>query len=136
MRGGWRSRIPLVATLVATLARPRVLMSYNADMSATATVQIASLLVTRPGYRSGRPCLRGTGITVHSVAAAHLLGATTEQMCASNPDLDPSLFHAALAHYFANRAQVEAELDADRCEGERLAVLFPDGITDENFTEA
>lgn len=111
-------------------------MTYHGNMSVAATFEIGSLLVTRPGYRSGRPCLRGTGITVHSVAAAHLLGITAEEMCASNPDLDPSLFHAALAHYFANRAEVEAELDGDRAEGERLAALFPDGITDDNFTAA
>ena len=98
-------------------------------MAAPTTVPLSSLLVSRPGFRQGRPCLRGTGITVHAVAAAHLQGLSAEEICAENPDLDPSLFHAALAYYFANREQVEADLEHDRVEGERLAARYPDGIT-------
>ncbi len=94
---------------------------------ATATSEIASLLVSRQGYRQGRPCLRGTGITVHQVAAAHALGYTAEELCAQNSDLDPSLIYAALAHYFANRAQIESELDRDRDAGAALAARLMDG---------
>ena len=89
--------------------------------------------MTRPGYRQGRPCLRGTGITVHAVAAAYLAGLSAQEICQQNPDLDPSLFYAALAYYFANREQVEAELEADRIEGERLAAQYPNGITPDTF---
>ena len=103
-------------------------------MASTPAVKLSSLLVSRPGFRQGRPCLRGTGITVHAVAAAHLLGLSAEEICAQNPDLDPSLFHAALAYFFANREQIEAELERDRIEGERLAAEFPDGITPATFS--
>jgi len=98
-------------------------------MGSPAAVEIGSLLVSRPGYRSGRPCLKGTGLTVHAVAAAHLTGLTAEEICAENPDLDPSLFHAALAYYFANREQVESDLERDRIEGDELAARYPNGIT-------
>ena len=77
------------------------------------TVDISSLLEVEPGYRQGRPCLRGTGITVHNVAATYLAGHTVEEMAASNPDLDPGLFHAAVAYYYANREQIDAEIEAD-----------------------
>jgi len=90
-------------------------------MAAPSTVDLNSLLVSRPGYRQGRPCLRGTGITVHAVAAAHLMGLSSEEICAQNPDLDPSLFHAALAYYFANREGIEADLERDRIGGEARA---------------
>ena len=86
-------------------------------------VDVSALLVRRTGYRNGWPCLRGTGISAHSVAAAHLAGLTFEQICAENPDLDAGLFHAALAYYFANRERVEGELEADRQHGERLASM-------------
>lgn len=102
-------------------------------MAAPPTVKLGSLLVSRPGYRQGRPCLRETGITVHQVAAARMMGLSAEEICQQNPDLDPSLFHAALAYYYANRAQVEADLERDRIEGEELAVRYPDGITPANF---
>ena len=95
--------------------------------------KLDSLLVSKAGYRQGRPCLRGTGITVHSVAAAHLMGLSAEEICNENSDLDPSLFFAALAYYFANKQQIEAELEEDRKYGEALAAQFPNGITDETF---
>ncbi len=102
-------------------------------MKAQPATTLDSLLVSRPGYREGRPCLRGTGLTVHSVAAAYLLGYSAEEICAQNPDLDPSLFYAALAYYFANRERIDAELEQDRVEGERLAAEYPEGITPETF---
>jgi uncharacterized protein (DUF433 family) len=102
-------------------------------MAATRKFKLDSLLVSKPGYRQGRPCLRGTGITVHNVAAAFLIGLTTEEICAQNPDLDPSLFHAALAYYFANKGQIEAELEQDRLDGEAWAAQYPHGITPATF---
>lgn len=96
-------------------------LAWYHHVMATATHEIASLLYSRDGYRQGRPCLRGTGITVHQIAAAHSLGYTAEELCAQNSDLDPSLIYAALAHYFANRALIESDLDRDRDAGTLLA---------------
>ena len=61
------------------------------------------------------------------------MGSSAEEICAQNSDLDPSLFYAALAYYFANRDQVDAELEADRAKGEQLAAEYPKGITPETF---
>jgi uncharacterized protein (DUF433 family) len=99
---------------------------------ASQLANLNALLVTRRGYRGGRPCLRGTGMTVHSVAAAYLLGFSAEEICNQNPDLDPSLFYAALAYFLANRQQIEAELEADRIEGDKLAAKFPNGTASEH----
>src|SRR5689334_16584529 len=93
------------------------------------TVAIESLLVVKPGYRQGRPCLRGTGLTVHKVASGYLNGMSVDALCAENPDLDASLFYAALAYYFANRAQVEADIEADRQDEIEQARRFPHGVT-------
>lgn len=102
------------------------------DMAtASPPTSLDSLLVSRPGYREGRPCLRGTGITVHAVAAAHIMGATAEQLCAENPDLDPALFHAALAYYYCHQDQIKADIDADIVEGERLAKLSQEELVAE-----
>ena len=102
-------------------------------MATESEIKLGSLLVRRPDFRQGRPCLRGTGITVHQVAAAHLLGLTAEEICQQNPDIDKSLFYAALAYYFANREQVEAEIEKDRRDGEVLAKQYPAGITAATF---
>lgn len=100
---------------------------------AQAPVSLESLLVSREGYRGGRPCLRGTGITVHQVAIAHQMGLSPKEICEQNPDLDPSLFFAALAYYFANQAQIDAEIDADDREAEEMAAKYPNGMTRESL---
>jgi len=97
-------------------------------MATKQSVSLDSLLVRKPGYRDGRPCLKGTGITVHNVAVRYLQGGTVEEMCAANPDLDPSLFHAALAYYFANRGEIEADFERDRILDDELREKYPNGI--------
>jgi len=99
----------------------------------TQVVELSSLLVSRPDYRQGRPCLRGTGITVHTVAAAYMAGLSAEDIARQNPGLDSSAIHAAIAYFLANRVKIEAELDADRVAGEELAALFPEGLTRDNL---
>lgn len=97
-------------------------------MSAEPRTDIGTLLVVDPGYRQGRPCLRGTGITVHNVAGYYQQGISAEEMAANNPDLSPALFHAAVAYYLANKAEIDAEIEADQRYGAELAAQFPDGV--------
>lgn len=102
-------------------------------MATSQITDLNSLLVSKPGYRNGWPCLRGTGIPVHNVAAHYLMGYTVEQLCDENPGLDPSLFYAAVAYYLANRERVDSEIEAERIEEERLAAMYPEGITAANL---
>ena len=87
-------------------------------------VEIGSLLYRKKGYRQGRPCLAGTGMTVHTVAALQLQGLTPEQILDQFPHLDLPRIYAALAYFFANRELVIAEMDADVDETDRLAREF------------
>jgi hypothetical protein len=61
------------------------------------------------------------------------MGLSAEEICAQNPDLDPSLFHAALAYYFANREQIDQDLDEDDRYAEELAAKYPNGMTRETM---
>ncbi len=96
-------------------------------MSATSAVDIGTLIVSRPGVNGGRPCLAGTGMSVHAVAVRHMRGLSAEQILEQFPDLDLARIHAALAYYFANKARIEADLEADRRLGEELARKYPPG---------
>ena len=49
-------------------------------------------------------------------------------MAEDNPGLDPGALHAAVAYYRANKERVEAELEQDRIEGERLAAQSVNGF--------
>ena len=94
----------------------------------TQVVELNSLLVSKPGYRQGRPCLRGTGITVHTVAVHYKRGLSAEKIADDNPGLDVGALHAAIAYYLSNREQIEAELEQDRIEGEQLAAQSRNGF--------
>ena len=44
-----------------------------------------------------------------------------------------ALFHAALAYYYANKEQIDAELDEDARLGEQLAARYPAGVLPDAF---
>jgi uncharacterized protein (DUF433 family) len=87
---------------------------------ATATVDLNELLEVREDFRDGRPCLRGTGITVHTIAAHRLQGMTPEEILDGFPRATLAGIHAALAYYYAHREQVDADFDEDERIGEEL----------------
>jgi hypothetical protein len=58
-------------------------------------------------------------------------GMSAEQILEEYPHLDLARIHAALAHYFANRSQIEGDLEADRRLGDELAAKYPHGWTRE-----
>ena len=51
----------------------------------------------RPGVRSGKPCFKGTRITVYDVLEYLAGGMTESQILADFPDLTPEHLRAALA---------------------------------------
>ena len=97
-------------------------------MTVPVTIELSTLLESKPGVLGGRLCLRGTRVSVHNVGGYYREGITAEEMAANNPDLSPWLFHAAVAYYLANREQVDAEIDEDRREELELAAKYPRGI--------
>ncbi len=90
-------------------------------MATNTPVNIGNLIYTKPGFRGGRPCLVGTGTTVHTIAIAHLEGLSAEQILEEFPYLDLGRIHAALAYYYANKAQIDADFEASDRLGEELA---------------
>ncbi|MHB8574762.1 MAG: DUF433 domain-containing protein [Dehalococcoidia bacterium] len=99
-------------------------------MTTEIAVNIGTLIYSRPDLHDGRPCLAGSGVLVQEVAARHQTGLSAEQIQADFPDLDISLFYAALAYYYANRTQINRALDEDealywKLEAESRAGLRP-----------
>src|SRR5256885_11421290 len=84
------------------------------------SVEIGSLLTRSPDVRHGRPCIAGTGITVHRVAIMYKMGYSPEEILAKYQHLYPAGVYAALAYYHANQAEVEAEIAADEAEADRI----------------
>jgi uncharacterized protein (DUF433 family) len=74
---------------------------------------IGVLLERTAGFRDGRPCIRGTGITVHNIAARFEGGDSIETINEDLPRATLAGIHAALAYYFLHKDEVEAEWAAD-----------------------
>jgi uncharacterized protein (DUF433 family) len=89
-------------------------------MATAAAVEIGSLIEIDPEIRAGRPCLAGTGVSVHRVVGWYKLGLTPEEIAERIGHLSLAQVHAALTYYHANQGQIDAEIAADDAEAEAL----------------
>jgi uncharacterized protein (DUF433 family) len=76
-----------------------------------APVEIASLIETIPGVNGGRPFVASAGVSVHQVSILFTDGASPEEIVSRYEGLTLAGVYAALAHYFANRERIDAEID-------------------------
>ncbi len=67
-----------------------------------AATEIDRLTESKPEIRQGRPCLAGTGITVHRVAGWYKLGLSPEEIAMNLGDVSLAQVQAALAYYRAH----------------------------------
>ena len=63
-----------------------------------------------PEVRGGRPKIAGTGLTVSRIAVWYKVGMTPDEIALEYPHLTLAQVHAALAHYHANRDEIEADI--------------------------
>lgn len=92
---------------------------YSKSM-ATVT-EIGSLISRRAEIRGGRPCVAGTGVSVRRIAQWHNMGQIPEEIVETfGGHLSLAQVHAALAYYYANQAEIDADLEAEDRETEAL----------------
>jgi len=96
-------------------------------MRGPATVEIGSLIARKPGIKRGAPHIAGTGITVRTIARLHEQGLTPEEIATSRYNLKLEQVHAALAYYFANRAQIDDDIARQDRETARIEAQFSGG---------
>jgi uncharacterized protein (DUF433 family) len=67
----------------------------------------------RPDKCGGKPCVAGTRIRVWDIYVLHeRLGKTPDEILDDYPDLSLADIHAALAYYFDNQAEIDAQMKA------------------------
>ncbi|MEG3846295.1 DUF433 domain-containing protein [Microcoleus sp. herbarium19] len=86
----------------------------------TTAVDIGTLIVRTPGTCGGRPRIAGTRITVENIAIDFNAGMSPQQIIDERPHLTLAQIYAALAYYYANKKQIDAEIAAENAEWERL----------------
>jgi len=91
------------------------------------SLEVERLLTSTPEIRDGRPCIRGTGISVHRVAILHNLGHSPEEIVRKYEHLTIAGVHAALAYYFANKQEIDAEVAADETDAANVEREFLSG---------
>lgn len=73
---------------------------------------LEGLIIRNPELRGGRPIIAGTGVTVRTIVGHHKLGLTPEEI-AEDMDLPIAGVYAALAYYHLNKAEIEADIEAN-----------------------
>jgi len=96
-------------------------------MATDTPIKVGELITRTPGVYGGRPCIRGTRMPVQTIALAHQEGLDAEGILEEFPHLDIVGIYAALAYYYANKAEIDGQLEADRRLGEELAAKYPRG---------
>jgi uncharacterized protein (DUF433 family) len=76
-------------------------------------VNIGTLIERSPEIRKGRPRIAGTGVTVRRIVGWQNLGLSPEEIAAKIEHLTLAQIHAALAYYYANRDEVDADIAAE-----------------------
>ena len=84
------------------------------------TTDIGTLIAQSPGVCGGRPRIAGTGVSVRTIVGYHKMGETPEEIAVQIPHLTLAQVHAALAHYYANRDEMDAAMAAELAEAEKL----------------
>jgi uncharacterized protein (DUF433 family) len=85
------------------------------------STEISTLLVSSPDVCGGLMRIDGTRITVYQIATLHKQGFNADDIADQYPDLTLAQVYAALAHYHANREEIEAGLTAENEESDKLA---------------
>jgi uncharacterized protein (DUF433 family) len=90
-------------------------------MAATARVAVPYPHVSKtPGVCGGKACIDGTRIRVNNVVFLHKDDASDDRIRETYPDLTRAQIHAALAYYYDNWEEIDAELAADDAWAESL----------------
>ena len=94
-------------------------------MTAHAPVDVGTLLYMKPGPAGGRLCVTGTGVSVRQISVLYNEGLAPEEIVTNySGALELPGVHAAIAHYLANKARMDAELEQDELRAEESFAFY------------
>jgi uncharacterized protein (DUF433 family) len=79
----------------------------------SALTEIGTLIARDPALRGGRPVIAGAGVSVRVIAIESNGGLSPEEIAAERPELSLAQVFAALAYYHANKAEIDADIEAE-----------------------
>jgi uncharacterized protein (DUF433 family) len=76
---------------------------------------IGEYIAIKPGHCGGKPHIAGHRIKVQHVSVWHeRMGMTAAEIVATYPTLTLQAVYAALAYYHGHRAEIDADIEADK----------------------
>jgi uncharacterized protein (DUF433 family) len=78
-----------------------------------APTDICTLITRRPEVRGGRPRIAGTRVSVRGIVIQHKMDLTPREIADGFGHVTFGQVYAALAYYYGNRAEIDADLAAD-----------------------
>ncbi len=119
--GPFRRQDLLVRPLLGRPPRCRAAALYRTHQEThIAATDSGTFISCSPDVRGGRPHIAGTGVTIRRIAALHNQGASPEAIAERIGHLSLAQVHAALSCYYANRAEIDADLAEEAAAYDRL----------------
>ena len=84
-------------------------------------VDIGTFIDQKEGYRGGRPFIVGTGITVDAISCRYRIDGWDAETIAREYDIKLAQVMAALTFYIANTAAIDAHVEWQAEQLERIA---------------
>lgn len=81
---------------------------------------IGTLITQSPGICGRRLRIAGTGVSVRRIVGWYKLGWSPEEISRRIGHISLAQVHAALTYYHANKDAMEADIEAEEEEGDRL----------------
>jgi uncharacterized protein (DUF433 family) len=81
---------------------------------------LGTLIISTPETCGNSPRIAGTRITVQRIAVWDKMGMKPEEIIVEIPHLNLAQVHAALAYYYANKEQINADIAIEEAEYDRV----------------
>ncbi|MDJ0900711.1 MAG: DUF433 domain-containing protein [Xenococcus sp. MO_188.B8] len=88
----------------------------------TTATDMGTLIVRNPEVCGGRSRIEVSRITVSHIVIDYRAGMTPEEILEDKHHLSLAKIYAALAYYYANKAKIDADIEAHNRACEKLAV--------------
>ena len=77
------------------------------------TIESINLIYRDPKVRGGRPCIVGTGLRVIDIVMAKDFADRKPEQMALDYEISLAQVHAALAYYYENKTEIDADIRED-----------------------
>ena len=88
---------------------------------AMSTIESINLIYRDTNVRGGRPCIVGTDLRVLDIIISKIFSERTPDELARDYDLSMAEVHAALAYYYGNKDEIDADIREDVRRSDELA---------------